>query len=59
MNFILDEEHEYYTRKRNDNEYDDNYCVFSTVDGHDEVIDDRGELFDALMQVAKCMFPNV
>jgi hypothetical protein len=55
MDFILDDSREYYTRKGRFEEL----SVFTIVDGHDELYDDRGELYKALMNVAKCIFPNI
>ena len=37
--------------------YGDN-CVYYIKDGHDEIYDDRGDLFVALRNVAVNIFPN-
>ena len=55
MEFVLDEDTDFFIRK---NSYDEN-CVYHTKDGHDELYDDRGDLFIALRNVAVNMFPNV
>lgn len=34
-------------------------CVWHRVDGHDEIYDDRGDMFVALRNVAVNMFPNL
>ena len=51
MDFILkDEDLRFY------NNDDGELCIYKRVDGHDELYDDRGELYKALMQVANCIF---
>lgn len=55
MNFVLDEDTEFFVRKNCDNELN----VYTTVNGHDECYDEQGELFVALRNVAVNMFPNV
>ena len=57
MDFVIDEEYEdkFYTRKNNDGDI----CVYEKVNGHDELFDDRGELYEALISTAKCIFPNI
>lgn len=37
----------------------DNNCVYYIKDGHDEVYDERGDLFIALRNVAVNMIPNL
>ena len=54
MNFVLDEDTDFFVKK---NEYDEN-CVYVMKNGHDELYDDRGDLFVALRNVAVNMFPN-
>ena len=54
MDFVLDEDTDYFVVK---DEYGDS-SVCRTVNGHDETVDDRGELFVALRNVAVNMFPN-
>lgn len=53
MDFVLDEDTDYFVRK---DEYGEN-CVYIT-DGHDIKIDDRGDLFVALRNVAVNIVPN-
>jgi len=55
MEFVFKEEINFFVRK---DEYGDN-CVYYTKDGHDEIYDERGDLFVALRNVAVNMFPNV
>lgn len=55
MEFVLDEDIDFFVRK---DCYGEN-CVYYTKDGHDEVYDDRGDLFVALRNVAVNMFPNL
>lgn len=55
MDFVLDEDTDFFVRK---NEDDEN-CVYIMRNGHDELYDDRGDLFVALRNVAVNMFPNV
>jgi hypothetical protein len=55
MEFVLNEDVDYFVRE---NCYGDN-CVYYTKDGHDEVYDDRGDLFIALRNVVVNMYPNV
>lgn len=55
MEFVLDEDIDFFVRK---DCYGDN-CVFYTKDGHDEIYDNRGDLFVALRNVAVNMFPNL
>ena len=54
MNIVLDEETDYFIKK---NLYDEN-CVYVTRNGHNECVDERGDLFVALRNVAVNMFPN-
>lgn len=49
MGFVLDEDTNYFVYKNS---------VFKTVDGHDSCVDERGDLFVALRNVAVNMFPN-
>ena len=54
MDAVLDEDTDYYVVKDDSGE-----CVVCRMkDGHDEVYDDRGELFIALRNVAVQLFPN-
>jgi hypothetical protein len=55
MDFILDDLHDYYTHK---NEYDE-LSVYEKVNGKEEEFDYRGDLYEALMETARCIFPNV
>ena len=55
MEFVLDEDIDFFVRK----DCYDNNCVYYIKDGHDEVYDERGDLFVALRNVAVNMFPNV
>ena len=55
MEFVLDEDIDFFVRK----DCYDNNCVWYVKDGHDEVYDERGDLFVALRNVAVNMFPNV
>ena len=55
MNIVLDEDANFFVRK---DCYGDN-CVYVTRNGHDECVDDRGDLFVALRNVAVNMFPNL
>lgn len=54
MNCILDDENEYCT-------FDDGVeiGVYKLDHGHNKLVDDRGELYEALMATARCIFPNV
>ena len=54
MDFVLDEEKDFFVRK---NEDDEN-CVYVIKNGHDELYDERGDLFVALRNVAVNMFSN-
>ena len=54
MDFVLDEDTDFFIRKNEDNEN----CVYVTKNGHDELYDYRGDLFVALRNVAVNMFPN-
>ena len=55
MEFVLDEDIDFFVRK---DDYGDN-CVYYIKDGHDEIYDDRGDLFVALRNVAVNLFPNL
>ena len=56
MDYILDMGYnDFFVRK---NFYDET-CVYCIVDGHDELYDERGDLFVALCNVAVNMFPNL
>lgn len=55
MNFILEEDFEYFVTE-------DGYggkAVYKTENGRDKCVDDRGDLFIALCNVAVNMFPNL
>lgn len=54
MNFVLDEDTKYFIKK---NEYDEN-AVYVLDNGKEKCIDDRGDLFVALRNVAVNIFPN-
>lgn len=51
MDFVLDEDYDYHISK-------DGY-VCDTVDGEEIIVDERGDLFIALRNVAVNIFPNV
>ena len=55
MDFILDEETDFFVRKNDEEEN----CVYVIRNGHDELYDERGDLFVALRNVAVNMFPNL
>lgn len=55
MEFVFNEDIDFFVRK---DSYGDN-CVYYIRDGHDELYDDRGDLFVALRNVAVNIFPNV
>lgn len=55
MEFVLDEEISFFVKK----DCYDNNCVYYIKDGHDEVYDERGDLFIALRNVAVNMIPNL
>lgn len=51
MEFVIDEDRDFYVNESGE--------VWETVNGRDKHIDDRGELFIALRNVAVNMVPNV
>lgn len=53
MDFLLNGNYKYHIGS----DYDGMY-VYQIINGHNERVDDRGELFKALTEVAKCIFPN-
>ena len=55
MEFVLNEYIDFFVRK---DSYGDN-CVYYIDNGHDEMYDDRGDLFVALRNVAENIFPNL
>jgi hypothetical protein len=55
MEFVFNEDIDFFIRK---DCYGDN-CVYYIRDGHDEMYDDRGDLFVALRNVAVNIFPNL
>lgn len=55
MEFVFNEDIDFFVRK----DCYDNNCVYYTKDGHDEVYDERGDLFIALRNVAVNMLPNL
>lgn len=55
MEYVLTEDIDFFVRK---DSYGDN-CVYYIRNGHDEMYDDRGDLFVALRNVAVNMFPNL
>lgn len=42
-----------------DSEWDNELRVKEVVNGHDEAVDDRGELFHALRKLATLIYPNL
>lgn len=55
MDFVMDEDTDYFIRK---DEFGEN-GVYVYKSGYDHKIDDRGDLFIALRNVAVNMFPNL
>lgn len=55
MSFVFDEDIDFFVRKNSDGENG----VYVLKNGHDELYDDRGDLFVALRNVAVNLFPNV
>jgi hypothetical protein len=55
MEFVLNEGIDFFVQK---DSYGNN-CVYYIRDGHDEIYDDRGDLFVALRNVAVNIFPNL
>lgn len=55
MEFVLYEDIDFFVRE---DCYGEN-CVYYIKDGHDELYDDRGDLFVALRNVAVNIFPNI
>ena len=55
MDFVLDEDIDFFVRKNDEEEN----CVYVIRNGHDELYDERGDLFVALRNVAVNMFPNL
>ena len=55
MDFVLDEEIDFFVRNNDEEEN----CVYVIRNGHDELYDERGDLFVALRNVAVNMFPNL
>ena len=55
MEFVLDEDIDFFVMKDCCGEN----CVYYTKDGHDEIYDDRGDLFVALRNVAVNMFHDL
>ena len=51
----LDEDTDFFIKENEDGEN----AVYVMKDGKEECVDDRGDLFVALRNVAVCMFPNV
>lgn len=54
MDFVLDENTDFFIRKNEDNKNG----VYVIRNGHDELYDERGDLFVVLRNVAVNMFPN-
>ena len=54
MDFVLDEDMDFFVRKNEEGEN----SVYVIRNGHDELYDERGDLFVALRNVAVNMFPN-
>lgn len=50
MSFVCDESHDYYVSPAG--------AVWKTINGRDTEVDDRGDLFIALRNVAVNLFPN-
>lgn len=55
MEFILEEDFDYFVIEYEDGEK----AVCKTENGRDKCVDDRGDLFIALCNVAVNMFPNL
>ena len=57
MDFILDENitDKLYVRDNGDGEL----SIYDTSKHHDELFDDRGELYNALMATARCIFVGI
>lgn len=55
MEHVLNEDIDFFIAK---DSFGDN-CVYYINDGHDEMYDDRGDLFVALRNVAVNIFPNL
>lgn len=55
MECVLNDDEDFFVRK----DCHDNNCVYHIIDGHDEVYDDRGDLFVALRNVAVNMYSNL
>lgn len=55
MDFVLDEDTDYFVKK---DEFGDN-AVYTIENGIQHKIDDRGDMFIALRNVAVNMFPNL
>lgn len=55
MDFILNDDSDYFVTESELGER----LVYKTVNGRDKVIDDRGDLFIALCNVAVNVFPNL
>ena len=55
MDFVLDEDIDFFVRKNDEEEN----CVYVIRNGHDELYDERGDLFVARRNVAVNMFPNL
>ena len=55
MDFILEKEFDYFVAKNNSGEN----VVCKEINGRVKIVDDRGDLFIALCNVAVNMFPNL
>lgn len=55
MDFILEEDFDYFVTENGFGEK----AVYKTENGRDKCVDDRGDLFIALCNVAVNMFPNL
>lgn len=55
MEAVLNEDIDFFIRE----DCYGNNCVYYIKDGHDEIYDDRGDLFASLRNVAVNMFPNL
>ena len=55
MEFVFDSDIDLFVRK---NDWGEN-CVYYIRDGHDEIYDERGDLFVSLRNVAVNIFPNL
>ena len=57
MEWAMDEDRKFFTAKAS--EWDDSLVVKEIRNGHDEPVDDRGELFHALRKLSCLIYPNL